>query len=95
MFEEEEDTSNNPPIVDAAAEDHREETIEHADDAGLDLDRGSPPRVSLLGARRESEEFQEQDQDIMKGMLKMLLNNQKAFQKTQKTLQKKLVLSIR
>ena len=26
----------------------------------------------------------------MKGMLKMLLNNQKAFQKTQKTLQKKL-----
>ena len=43
LFEEEEDTSNKPPIVNAAAEDHGEETIEYADDAGLDLDRGSPP----------------------------------------------------
>ena len=43
LFEEVEDASSNPLIVDAAAEDHREETIEYADDAELNLDGGSPP----------------------------------------------------
>ena len=90
LFEEEEDASSSPPVADDAADDHGEETIEYAVEAGLEIAGVSPPRVALGEARRESEEFQQQEQDTMKGMLKMLINNQKAFQKTQNTLQKKL-----
>ena len=49
---EEGDASNILPVVDAAAFDHGEDTIEYADEAGLDLEAGSPPRVSLLESRK-------------------------------------------
>ena len=65
VFEGEEDTSNILPIVDAAAFDHGEDTIEYDDETGLDLEAGSPPRGLLLESRKESEEFQEQEQDTM------------------------------
>ena len=87
---EEGHASNILPIVDAAAFDHGEDTIEYDNEAALDLEAGSPPQVSLLESKKESEEFQDVEQNTMKGMLKMLLDNQKAFQKTQKNLQKKL-----
>ena len=49
---EEGDASNILPVVDTAAFDHGEDTIECADEAELDLEAGSPPRVSLPESRK-------------------------------------------
>ena len=63
---EEEDASHDSPNVDAAVGDEREATIqENPDDAGLE--EATSPRVSIEEARRESSEFQQQEQDTMKG----------------------------
>ena len=89
---EEGDASNNPPIVNAAAFDHGEDTIEYdAAEAPLNLEaEAESARVSLLESKKESDEFQDVEQNAMNSLLKMLLDNQKTFQVTQKALQKKL-----
>ena len=89
---EEGDTSNILPVDDAAAIDDREDTIDFGDDE-LPINQeaeAESARVSLLEQQKETDVFQGVDQDSMKGLLKMLLDNQKAFQVTQKVLQKKL-----
>ena len=93
VFEGDDDTSNILPVGDAAAFEHGEDVIEHdaAEEAALNLGaEAESARVSLLESKKESDEFQDVEQNTMKSLLKMLLDNQKAFQVTQNILQKKL-----
>ena len=92
VFEGEGDTSNILPLDDAAAIDEREGNIDFTGDDELPVNQEADEsrRVSLLEQQKETAVFQGVEQDSMKGLRKMLLDNQKAFQVTQKALQKKL-----
>ena len=92
VFENEGDTSNILPLDDAAAIDEREGTIDFTGDDELPVNQEAEEsrRVSLLEQQKETDVFEGVEQESMKGLLKMLLENQKTFQKTQKALQKKL-----
>ena len=83
--QEVEDASHDSPNVNAAAGDKGDATNQkNPDDATSieGLERVAPPRVSIQDRdRRESSEFAQQQQDNMKGMLKLLLDNQKTLQK--------------
>ena len=89
---EEGDTSNILPVDDAAAIDDREDTIDFGDaELPINLEaEAESARVSLLEQKKETDDFQDMEQNTTKGLLKMLLDNQKAFQVPQKALQKKL-----
>ena len=93
VFEGDDNTSNILPVVDVAAFEDKGDSIDYGDaeEAPLNLEtEAESARVSLLESKKESDEFQDVEQNAMKNLLKILVDNQKTFQVTQKALQKKL-----
>ena len=92
VFEGEGDTSSILPVGDAAAIDEGAGAMDFTGDDVLPVNPEAEEsrRVSLLEQQKETDVFQGVEQESMKDLLKMLLVNQKTFQKTQEALQKKL-----